>query len=44
MEGYWLHGGEPTSTFWYQPLYRWTTGVLHLVFGDASVGDLSNAR
>src|SRR5262249_25076576 len=36
MRGYWLQGGEPT--FWYQPLYRWTTGLLHLVFGDSSVG------
>jgi hypothetical protein len=38
MRGYWLQGGEPT--FWYQPLYRWTTGLLHLIFGDSSVGDL----
>ena len=38
MQGQWLLGGQPT--FWYQPLYRWTTGVLHLVFGDSSVGDL----
>lgn len=38
MQGYWLQGGQ--ATFWYQPLYRWTTGVLHLAFGDSSVGDL----
>ena len=38
MEGYWLEGGE--RTFWNQPLYRWTNGVLHLWFGDSSVGEL----
>lgn len=38
MRGYWLEGGEPA--FWNQPLYRWTNGVLHLVFGDSSVGEL----
>lgn len=38
MEGYWLEGGEPT--FWFQPLYRWIAGSLHLVFGDSSVGEL----
>jgi hypothetical protein len=37
MQGYWLHGGE--STFWFQPLYRWIAGTLHLVFGDSSVGE-----
>ena len=38
MEQYWLEGGEPA--FFFQPLYRWTTGLLHLLFGDSSVGDL----
>ncbi|HMJ86341.1 MAG TPA: hypothetical protein VK504_24355, partial [Vicinamibacterales bacterium] len=38
MEGYWLEGGE--RTFWNQPLYRWTNGVLHLLFGDSSVGEM----
>ena len=38
MEGYWLEGGE--RTFWNQPLYRWTSGVLHLLFGDSSVGEM----
>lgn len=38
MQGYWLEGGE--RTFWYQPLYRWTNGVLHLGFGDSSVGEM----
>ena len=37
MQGYWLEGGTPT--FWFQPLYRWITGVLHVVFGDSSVGE-----
>ncbi len=37
MLGYWLEGGSPT--FWFQPLYRWTAGLLHLVFGDSSVGE-----
>jgi hypothetical protein len=37
MQGYWLEGGSPT--FWFQPLYRWIAGVLHLVFGDSSVGE-----
>jgi hypothetical protein len=37
MQGYWLEGGE--RTFWNQPLYRWTNGVLHLAFGDSSVGE-----
>ena len=36
MQGAWLEGGE--KTFWNQPLYRWTAGVLHLIFGDSSVG------
>jgi len=38
MQGYWLEGGSPT--FWFQPLYRWIAGVLHLVFGDSSVGEV----
>lgn len=38
MHGYWLEGG--TSTFFYQPFYRWITGVLHMVFGDSSVGEV----
>jgi hypothetical protein len=38
MQGYWLEGGSPT--FWFQPLYRWIAGLLHLVFGDSSVGEL----
>jgi hypothetical protein len=36
MQGYWLEGGSPT--FWFQPLYRWIAGVLHVIFGDSSVG------
>lgn len=38
LQGYWLQGGE--VTFWYQPLYRWIAGSLHVVFGDSSVGEL----
>ena len=38
MEGYWLEGGQPT--FWFQPLYRWIAGALHMLFGDSSVGEL----
>jgi hypothetical protein len=37
MQGYWLEGGQ--WTFWFQPLYRWIIGLLHIVFGDSSVGD-----
>jgi hypothetical protein len=37
MHGFWLEGGS--STFDYQPLYRWISGALHLVFGDSSVGE-----
>jgi hypothetical protein len=37
MQGYWLEGGQ--ETFWFQPLYRWIVGALHLVFGDSSVGE-----
>lgn len=38
MNGYWLEGGTPA--FDYQPLYRWMTGALHLLFGDSSVGEV----
>jgi hypothetical protein len=38
LQGYWLEGGQPT--FWFQPLYRWIAGSLHIVFGDSSVGEL----
>jgi hypothetical protein len=38
LQGYWLEGGEPV--FWFQPLYRWIAGALHVVFGDSSVGEL----
>ncbi len=37
MNGFWLEGGS--RVFDYQPLYRWMTGALHLVFGDSSVGE-----
>ena len=37
MQGYWLEGGTPT--FYFQPFYRWIAGLLHLVFGDSSVGE-----
>lgn len=37
LQGYWLHGGE--NTFWFQPLYRWVAGALHLEFGDSSIGE-----
>jgi hypothetical protein len=37
MNGFWLEGGS--KLFDYQPLYRWVTGALHLVFGDSSVGE-----
>jgi hypothetical protein len=37
MQGYWLEGGS--KTFWFQPLYRWIAGLLHVVFGDSSVGE-----
>jgi hypothetical protein len=37
MQGYWLEGGS--ATFWFQPLYRWVAGLLHVVFGDSSVGE-----
>jgi hypothetical protein len=38
LQGYWLEGGEPA--FWFQPLYRWIAGGLHMIFGDSSVGEL----
>jgi hypothetical protein len=38
VEGFWFEGGE--KTFWNQPLYRWTAGLLHLVFGDSSAGEM----
>lgn len=37
MDGYWLQGGQ--DTFWYQPLYRWIAGAIHLVVGDSTVGE-----
>ncbi len=37
MQGYWLEGGQ--QTFWFQPLYRWVVGLVHIVFGDSSVGE-----
>jgi Dolichyl-phosphate-mannose-protein mannosyltransferase len=37
MQGYWLEGG--TKLFYFQPLYRWVSGLLHLLFGDSSVGE-----
>jgi hypothetical protein len=38
MQGYWLEGGQ--QTFWFQPLYRWVAGCVHVVFGDSSIGEL----
>ena len=37
MQGYWLEGGE--VTFWFQPLYRWIAGALHLLFGQSQAGE-----
>ena len=37
MQGYWLEGGS--RSFYFQPLYRWVGGLLHLVFGDSSIGE-----
>ena len=37
MNGFWLEGGS--RVFDYQPLYRWMSGLLHLIFGDSSVGE-----
>ena len=38
MNGFWLEAGS--RVFDYQPLYRWMTGTLHLIFGDSSVGEV----
>ena len=38
MNGFWLEAGS--HAFDYQPLYRWMTGGLHMVFGDSSVGEV----
>jgi hypothetical protein len=38
MQGYWLEGG--TKVFYFQPFYRWMGGLLHLAFGDSSVGEV----
>jgi hypothetical protein len=38
INGFWLEAGS--LTFDYQPLYRWITGALHLVFGDSSIGEV----
>lgn len=38
MQGFWLEGGN--AVFSFQPLYRWTTGAFHLIFGDSSVGEV----
>ena len=38
MGGYWLEGGS--TAFDYQPLYRWISGALHMVFGDSSAGEI----
>lgn len=38
LQHFWLEGGE--RAFYYQPLYRWIAGALHLVFGDSSIGEL----
>jgi hypothetical protein len=37
LQGYWLEGGQ--QTFWFQPLYRWIAGALHIAFGDSSFGE-----
>jgi len=37
LNGYFLQGGSPT--FYFQPLYRWIAGALHMIFGDSSVGE-----
>ncbi len=37
LQGYWLEAGE--KLFYYQPLYRWIAGALHIVFGDSSAGE-----
>jgi len=38
MQGYWLEGGE--RAFFHQPLYRWVLGILHVLFGDSSIGEV----
>jgi hypothetical protein len=38
MQHFWLEGGQ--QTFWNQPLFRWIAGVLHLLFGDSSLGQV----
>ena len=38
INGFWLEAGS--LTFDYQPLYRWISGGLHLIFGDSSVGEV----
>jgi hypothetical protein len=38
MQHYWLEGGQ--ITFWNQPLYRWIAGILHMLFGDSSLGQV----
>jgi hypothetical protein len=38
MQHFWLEGGQ--LTFWNQPMYRWIAGVLHMIFGDSSVGQV----
>jgi hypothetical protein len=37
FQGQWLRGGS--ETFYFQPLYRWTNGALHMIFGDSSIGE-----
>jgi hypothetical protein len=37
LQGFWVEAGEPL--FYYQPLYRWIAGALHLLFGDTSGGE-----
>ena len=37
LNGQWIRGGS--DVFLFQPLYRWTVGVLHVIFGDPSVGE-----
>jgi len=37
MNGFWLQGGE--DAFWFQPLYRWIAGALHMLFGQSQAGE-----
>src|SRR5262249_50893011 len=37
MQGYWLEAGS--TTFYFQPFYRWIVALLHSAFGDSSVGE-----